>query len=549
MRVASPSKDYVGENPQEPRVMPPSPMTEASFSEDDSDSAHETHDVEEHCILPSSIHGPSVHGATFGDAVVCLRTLMNPRKSPARKKGATARRAYAVPRPVKPKTNTMRPSSMRGASMSPVKSRRMVVVSFGNDDDVPELPFEPVEIYRPNGILRPTSIRETPFGDDDGIECGPSFEGIVGISECSNSFDSDDDVIDITAMPSFKAPADASGVSEEPSTKPKGILRQRQPLVRRKSFSTARKKNSFGTAVTSLKNFINPRRKSGAAQRMVVRDNTRPQRTPFGDDDDSSVSGESFGYDEYDVQEKTSIKPKSNLRSTKPRRKSFGEAMARLRVLMSPRRKSTGHTNHCAPRMELRTLNTPAWESPRSPKSERKKLASQKPHEPVDYSKRSKSPRRKLKLRREKSREPEKKINRPTNAIKHDQPVVPTPTPVRVKVKKVKKKEKDRSKSPAKPSIIPNDDSDRGFAFTPSYIEPSAEMTDAEKAEKRRKCKEAYKWYARMGQPNCAEMKRRVAAMPKSCNIDATYIDCLPWTPGFKRLSVIEMNKIYLADK
>jgi hypothetical protein len=116
-------------------------------------------------------------------------------------------------------------------------------------------------------------------------------------------------------------------------------------------------------------------------------------------------------------------------------------------------------------------------------------------------------------------------------------------------------------------AIIPSDDSDRGFAFEPYYLEPGdtstseesedvksqvepsdyAEMQKVVEVEKRRKCKEAFKWYARMGQPNCVDMKRRVAAMPKSCNIDASYIDELPWTPGRKRLSVIEMNKLYLA--
>jgi hypothetical protein len=536
MRVAP---SVIAENPQEPGVMPPSTMSEASFSEDDSDSVPETHD--EHCILASSIHRPSVHGATFTDAVACLRSLMNPQKDATRKKGASARRAKT----------SMRQSSMRGASMSPVKSRRMVVVSCGNDD-VPELPFEPVEKYRPNGIMRPTSIRGTPLGtpfgdDDDGIECVASFDG-SGISECSNSFDTDDDV---------------SGLSEEPSIKPESILRQ--PAVRRKSFGTARRNKLLGTAaVASLRSLMSTRSKSGgkkgAAPRMVVR------HLKKGDDDgsDGSESGESFGYDEYNVHEKASIKPKSTLRPPKPRRKSFGEAMAKLRVLMSPRRKSTGHTNHCAPRMELRTVNTPAWESPRSPKRPRRKLASQKPHETVD--KWSKSPRRKLKLRREQSREPVKKINRPTNSIKWVEPAVPTP--VKAKVKEARNTDKNRSKSPVKPNIIPSDDSDRGFASTPNYIEPgdtnvtensvdvksveepsdSTEMTDAVKAEKRRKCKEAYQWYARMGQPNCVDMKRRVAAMPMICNIDASYIDELPWTKGFKRLSVIEMNKLYLAD-
>jgi hypothetical protein len=110
------------------------------------------------------------------------------------------------------------------------------------------------------------------------------------------------------------------------------------------------------------------------------------------------------------------------------------------------------------------------------------------------------------------------------------------PAPIRVKVK---------------PPLIPSDDNDRGSNVdVKSRVVKSAptQKKSAVDLEKDRKCKECYKWYARMGQPNCAEMKRRVADMPKSCEITVTDVDELPWMTGGKIVNVIAMNKLYLGE-
>jgi hypothetical protein len=63
--------------------------------------------------------------------------------------------------------------------------------------------------------------------------------------------------------------------------------------------------------------------------------------------------------------------------------------------------------------------------------------------------------------------------------------------------------------------------------------------------EKLRKGKTCYKWYVWMGHPNRAEMKRRVATT-EGCDITVADVDDLPWMPGGKRLSLIEVNKMII---
>ena len=62
-------------------------------------------------------------------------------------------------------------------------------------------------------------------------------------------------------------------------------------------------------------------------------------------------------------------------------------------------------------------------------------------------------------------------------------------------------------------------------------------------AERRKKC---YMWYARLGQPNKVEMKKRVAALPESCDITQDEVDALPWVGGGICLSVKAMNELFL---
>jgi hypothetical protein len=58
-----------------------------------------------------------------------------------------------------------------------------------------------------------------------------------------------------------------------------------------------------------------------------------------------------------------------------------------------------------------------------------------------------------------------------------------------------------------------------------------------------RKC---YMWYARMGQPTRDNMKKRVAALPDSCDITPEDVDLLPWVGGGSLLNVNKMNKLLL---
>jgi hypothetical protein len=61
--------------------------------------------------------------------------------------------------------------------------------------------------------------------------------------------------------------------------------------------------------------------------------------------------------------------------------------------------------------------------------------------------------------------------------------------------------------------------------------------------ERRKKC---YMWYARLGQPNRETMKRKVAALPDSCDITIEEVNALPWVGGGMCLSVKAMNELFL---
>jgi len=58
-------------------------------------------------------------------------------------------------------------------------------------------------------------------------------------------------------------------------------------------------------------------------------------------------------------------------------------------------------------------------------------------------------------------------------------------------------------------------------------------------AEARRKC---YTWYARLGQPNREQMKRRVARMSSRCGITPSDVDKLAWICNGARISIGAMN-------
>lgn len=62
---------------------------------------------------------------------------------------------------------------------------------------------------------------------------------------------------------------------------------------------------------------------------------------------------------------------------------------------------------------------------------------------------------------------------------------------------------------------------------------------------KRQKC---YMWYARLGGPNREDMKKRVAALPDSCDITPEEVDELPWICNGLLLSIKEMNKLFMGE-
>ena len=70
-------------------------------------------------------------------------------------------------------------------------------------------------------------------------------------------------------------------------------------------------------------------------------------------------------------------------------------------------------------------------------------------------------------------------------------------------------------------------------------------LTEEEKVLMRKKC---YMWYARMGQPDRENMKRRVAALPPHCNIYVEDVDLLPWICFGTVLSVKAMNELFMGD-
>lgn len=70
-------------------------------------------------------------------------------------------------------------------------------------------------------------------------------------------------------------------------------------------------------------------------------------------------------------------------------------------------------------------------------------------------------------------------------------------------------------------------------------------LTEDEKVLMRKKC---YMWYARMGQPDRENMKRRVAALPSHCNIYPEDVDLLPWSGYGTVLSVKAMNELFVGD-
>ena len=55
-------------------------------------------------------------------------------------------------------------------------------------------------------------------------------------------------------------------------------------------------------------------------------------------------------------------------------------------------------------------------------------------------------------------------------------------------------------------------------------------------------------WYTRMKTPTREEMKRRVAKLPKSCDITPEDVDALPWLCRGRILDVRVMNKLFLED-
>jgi len=69
---------------------------------------------------------------------------------------------------------------------------------------------------------------------------------------------------------------------------------------------------------------------------------------------------------------------------------------------------------------------------------------------------------------------------------------------------------------------------------------PKVELT----AERKRKC---YMWYARLGQPNRAQMLQHVRNL-KDKNVDITEDDvwALPWILGGSLLPVKEMNDLFM---
>jgi hypothetical protein len=107
----------------------------------------------------------------------------------------------------------------------------------------------------------------------------------------------------------------------------------------------------------------------------------------------------------------------------------------------------------------------------------------------------------------------------------------------------------DRLQNQDKPVGIPSDDD--STATEEVGVKSKVKFWDkiAEELEKRRRGKDAYMCYSRMGKPWRAEMKRRVAErsvedMPIICDVTVADVDELPWLPGDETLDVVEVEKL-----
>ena len=88
----------------------------------------------------------------------------------------------------------------------------------------------------------------------------------------------------------------------------------------------------------------------------------------------------------------------------------------------------------------------------------------------------------------------------------------------------------------AKPKIRPMEAASRRKK---KEEKPKIQLTE----EKKRKC---YMWYARLGQPNRAQMIHAVVQLPKSCDITVEDVEALPWIMGGALLPVKEMNELFM---
>ena len=73
-------------------------------------------------------------------------------------------------------------------------------------------------------------------------------------------------------------------------------------------------------------------------------------------------------------------------------------------------------------------------------------------------------------------------------------------------------------------------------------------MTPKEEMEKH-KIEQCLLWYRRLGQPNKALMKQKVAKLGASVGITPEDVDSLPWVAGGSMLNTVKMNDLYLKKK
>jgi hypothetical protein len=119
--------------------------------------------------------------------------------------------------------------------------------------------------------------------------------------------------------------------------------------------------------------------------------------------------------------------------------------------------------------------------------------------------------------------------------------------PASIQDEKKMNKGTDHFKNQDKLAEIPSDSAAESIDVKSREVQSALLEKKNAVEEKRRKVGDCYTWHQRLGHPNRADMKRRVAEMPEDCGVTVADVDELPWMPGDRILDVIRINNHILG--